>query len=97
MDIIKLAINRPMAVFSAVLMVVVLGLVAMKTIPIQLTPDIRRPILVITTHWPGVAPSEVEREITNRLEQEITGIEGLAVMSSRSDVGRSRIVLEFKA
>jgi len=49
MDIIKLAINRPMAVFAAVLMIVVLGLVAMKTIPIQLTPDIRRPILVITT------------------------------------------------
>ncbi len=95
MDIIKLAINRPMAVFAAVLMIVVLGLVAMKTIPIQLTPDIRRPILVITTEWRGVAPSEVEREITNRLEQEISGIEGLAIMSSSSDVGRSRITLEF--
>ena len=96
MDLIRLAIQRPMAVFAAVLMIVVLGLVSMKTIPIQLTPDIRRPILVITTHWSGVAPSEIEREITNRLEQELTGIEGLEVMSSRSDVGRSRIVMEFR-
>jgi len=85
-----------MAVVAAVLMIVVLGLVAIQTIPIQLTPDVRRPILVIYTWWRGVAPAEVEREITNRIEQELTGIEGLELISSQSQLGRSRIVLEFK-
>jgi len=95
MDIIKLAINRPTAIMAAVLMVIALGLVAMRTIPIQLTPDVRRPVLEVTTWWAGTAPAEVEREITNRMEEEMTGLEGLEIMTSRSELGRSRITLEF--
>ncbi len=95
MDLIGLAIKRPTAVAAAVLIVLALGLVALQTIPIQLTPDVRRPVLQITTSWSGASPLEVEREITNRLEEELAGIEGVAEMSSDSDLGRSRITLEF--
>ncbi len=95
MNIIALAIKRPMAVVAGVLMLVVLGLAAMRTIPIQLTPDVTRPLLVVLTYWSGVAPLEVEREITNKIEQELAGIEGLEVISSQSQLGRSRISLEF--
>ena len=95
MDLIGLAIKRPTAVAAAVLIVLALGLVALQTIPIQLTPDVRRPVLQITTSWSGASPLEVEREITNRIEEELTGIEGVAEMSSDSGLGRSRITLEF--
>ncbi|GAB4357404.1 MAG: efflux RND transporter permease subunit [Kiloniellaceae bacterium] len=95
MDLIGLAIKRPTAVAAAVLIVLALGLVALQTIPIQLTPDVRRPVLQITTTWSGASPLEVEREITNRIEEELTGIEGVAEMSSDSGLGRSRITLEF--
>lgn len=95
MNIIAMAIKRPMAVVAGVMMLVVLGLAAMRTIPIQLTPDVTRPLLVILTYWRGVAPVEVEREITNRIEQELVGLEGLEVISSQSQLGRSRISLEF--
>ncbi|MGY9013798.1 MAG: efflux RND transporter permease subunit, partial [Rhodospirillales bacterium] len=96
MDIIKLAIKRPTAVMAAVFMIVAFGVVAVETIPIQLTPDVRRPVLQVTTWWPGAAPAEVEKEVTNRLEEELTGIEGLEILSSSSQVGRSRITLEFQ-
>lgn len=95
MNIISMALKRPMAVVAGVLMIVVLGLAAMRTIPIQLTPDVARPILAVYTYWRGVAPVEVEREITNKIEQELAGIEGLEEISSQSQLGRSRIVLEF--
>jgi hydrophobic/amphiphilic exporter-1 (mainly G- bacteria), HAE1 family len=95
MDLIGLAIRRPTAVAAAVMIVVALGLLALQTIPIQLTPDVRRPVLQISTSWSGASPLEVEREITNRIEEELTGIEGLAEMSSDSSLGRSRITLEF--
>ena len=77
------------------MIVLALGLVALHTIPIQLTPDVRRPVLQISTSWSGTSPLEVEREITNRIEEELTGIEGLTEMSSDSSLGRSRITLEF--
>jgi hydrophobic/amphiphilic exporter-1 (mainly G- bacteria), HAE1 family len=95
MDIIRSAIFKPMTVVAAVLIVVVLGVVSIRTIPIQLTPDVNRPVLVILTYWGATAPTEVEREVTNRIEQQLSGIEGLEIMSSQSQLGRSRIVLEF--
>ncbi len=95
MNLIKTAIERPIAVIAAVLMVVMFGLVALQTIPIQLAPDINSPVITITTEWGGAAPAEVEREITNRQEEELKGIEGLEEITSRSERGRSRVTLEF--
>ena len=76
MNLIRIAIDRPIAVVSAVLMVVMFGLVALQTIPIQLAPDVNRPVITITTLWSGAAPSEVEREIINRQEEQFAGLDG---------------------
>ena len=92
---IKISIQRPIAVIAAVLMVIMFGIVALETIPIQLTPDVNRPVITITTQWPGAAPAEVEREVVNRQEKELKGIEGLESIVSRSETGRARVTLEF--
>ena len=95
MNLIRIAIDRPIAVIAAVVMIILFGMVALQTIPIQLTPDIRKPILTITTNWFGAAPAEVEREITNRQEDVLKGLEGLSRMTSSSQDGQSEISLEF--
>ncbi len=69
MNLIRIAIDRPIAVVAAVLMVVTFGLVALEMIPIQLAPDVRKPVISISTLWGGAAPAEVEREIVNRQEE----------------------------
>ena len=95
MNLIRLAIERPVAVLSIVLMVVLMGWVALKTIPIQLTPDVRKPLIQVITQWPGAAPVEVEREIVDRQEEAFTGLEGLEEMVSSSQDNRSFVSLEF--
>lgn len=95
MNLIKVAIERPIAVMAAVLMILMFGLVALKTIPIQLTPDVRKPVITVHTDWAGAAPAEIEREIVNRQEEVLRGLEGLDEMSSRSRDGRGSISLEF--
>ncbi len=95
MDLIRAAIHRPIAVIAAVMMVVVFGLVALQTIPIQLIPDVRKPVITVRTYWAGAAPAEVEREIVNRQEEVLRGLEGLDEMSSRSEDGRATVSLEF--
>jgi HAE1 family hydrophobic/amphiphilic exporter-1 len=95
MGLIRLAIDRPVAVMAAVIMIVMFGLVALNSIPIQLTPDIRKPIITITTIWPGAAPAEVEREIVNKQEDELKGLEGLEEITARAQDGRAIISLEF--
>ena len=96
MNIIKLAIDRPIAVISAILLVVLFGMVALSRIPIQLTPDVNRPVITVTTEWFGAAPAEIEREIINQQEEEFAGIEGLVSITSSAQHGRGRITLEFR-
>jgi len=95
MNLIERAVKRPVAVLSVVLMVVLMGIIALKVIPIQLTPDVRKPLLIVQTKWPGASPAEVEREVTIPQEERLKGLEGLERMESRSRRGRSQIILEF--
>ncbi|MFP6735590.1 MAG: efflux RND transporter permease subunit [Rhodospirillales bacterium] len=95
MPLIQLAIKRPTAVISVVLMILLGGVVALLNIPIQLTPDTRKPLLTIYTSWPGASTLEVEREITNRQEDAIRGIEGLDQVESASRDSGNRLRLEF--
>ena len=95
MKLIELAVKRPVAVLSVVLMVVLLGWLALQIIPIQLTPDVRKPMLIVQTSWPGASPAEVEREIVIPQEERLKGLEGLERMESRSRRGRGQIILEF--
>ncbi len=95
MNPIRLAIDRPVAVLAAVIMAVLFGLIAVSRIPIQLAPDVRKPIVVVSTVWPGAAPAEVEREIVNPQEEALRGLDGLELMTSRSRTGQASVTLEF--
>ncbi|MDG2076907.1 MAG: efflux RND transporter permease subunit [Arenicellales bacterium] len=95
MTLIQTAIERPIAVIAGMLMIVLFGVVALKTIPIQLAPDVERPVITITTKWPAAAPAEIEREILNRQETVFAGLEGLVSITGSAQLGRSRLTLEF--
>lgn len=95
MNLIRYAIDRPVAVVAAVLIAVLFGTLALSRIPIQLAPDVRKPIVVVETAWPGAAPSEIEREIVNPQEETLRGLDGLEIMTSQSRTGQASVTLEF--
>ncbi len=95
MNVIRLAIQKPIAVLAMVIMIVVLGFLALTRIPIQLAPDVFTPAVSVTTWWYGASPYEVEREIVNRQEEVLRGLEGLQRMESTSRDGQAEVVLEF--
>ncbi|MET4806543.1 efflux RND transporter permease subunit [Limibacillus sp. MBR-115] len=95
MNLIRGAIERPIAVIAVVLMVVLFGMVALQAIPIQLAPDVRQPTITIETTWAGAAPAEIEREIVVEQEDVLKGLEGLEEITSRAETGRARVTLEF--
>lgn len=95
MNIIRLAIERPIAVVALVLMIILFGYVALQRIPIQMAPDVRQPVIIVNTSWPGAAPAEIEREIINPQEDQLKGLEGVRKMSSRARRNRAEITLEF--
>ncbi|MEO1493193.1 MAG: efflux RND transporter permease subunit [Pseudomonadota bacterium] len=95
MDLIRLAIQRPIAVVAAVLMAVMFGALALTQIPIQLIPDVRKPVIEVKTDWPGAAPAEVEREIVNEQEDVLKGLTGLESIVSSAETGSATVTLEF--
>ena len=95
MDLIRLAINKPVGVTVAVLLVAMFGLIGLGAIPLQLTPTVDTPIITVTTTWPGRSPQEIVDEITKEQEEQLKNVEGLKTMTSTSSEGTSSISLEF--
>ena len=95
MDIIRFAIHNPVKVSVGVIFVILGGLEAARSIPIQLIPTIDRPIISVRTNWPGAAPREVEREIVEPQEAQLKKVADLYKMTSESRDSRATIRLEF--
>ncbi len=77
------------------LMIVVLGAVAMFSIPLDLMPDIEAPVALVTTTYSGASPEEVESMVTETLEASLASVEDLDTLYSYSMENTSIIVLMF--
>ncbi|MGL4941981.1 MAG: efflux RND transporter permease subunit [Thermoguttaceae bacterium] len=95
MDIIRFAITNPVKVSVGVLLIILFGVLALASIPIQMTPDIDRPQISVTTNWVGRSPEEVEKSIIMEQEKKLKTLQGLYKMTSVASLGRSEISLEF--
>jgi HAE1 family hydrophobic/amphiphilic exporter-1 len=77
------------------LAVVFLGAISFQRLPIDLLPDIAYPKLVVYTSYPNVAPAEVERLVTERVERNVAGVPGVEHVESSSREGVSLVTLRF--
>jgi multidrug efflux pump len=89
------SVRRP--VFAAVisLILVIVGLMSVRSLATREYPDIERPIVSISTSYRGAASEVVERRVTQIIEDRIAGISGIEKISSASYDERSTITLEF--
>ncbi len=95
MSLINSSIRFPVTVIVGVLIAIIGGFVALSNVPIQLTPEVKRPIISVTTNWFGASPEEIEKEIVDKQEEYLKSVEGLLEMNSTSSDGQGIITLEF--
>ena len=95
MDFIKFSINKPVSVIVGVILIVLFGIVGMRQLPIQLTPDVEMPQITVRTTWPGASPYEIEKDIIEEQEEVLKGIQGLTLMESSSFNNMGEITLTF--
>jgi hydrophobic/amphiphilic exporter-1 (mainly G- bacteria), HAE1 family len=79
----------------ACLMVVLLGWLSVKSLRVDLMPDMTWPIITVTTLYPGAGPEEVETLITRPMEQAIGSVQGVERLSSSSFEGSSSVRVQF--
>jgi HAE1 family hydrophobic/amphiphilic exporter-1 len=95
MKLVDSAIKYPVTVIVGVIFLVLFGILSLLRIPVQLTPDVTRPQITVSTRWPGASPQEVEREIIDQQEEYLKSVEGLTRLTSESRDALGQITLEF--
>ena len=97
MQISDVSIRRP--VFAAVLalLIGIVGIVGFLSLSVREYPDVDPPVVSVQTSYIGASSSTVETRVTQVIEEQLSGIEGLQTITSRSRDGASDITLEFQA
>lgn len=96
MDIVGTAIRKPVGVLVGVILVSMFGIVALLSLPYQLSPNVTEPVITVTTTWVGATPYEMERDIIEEQEKVLKGIPGLTKMESSNYNSRSELTLKFE-
>ena len=90
-----LSVKRPVFAAVAAIILVVIGLAAFATLPIRELPNVDPPVVSIQTTYRGASAEIIEERITQVLERQVSGIQGIDRVTSSSRDGRSQINITF--
>ena len=92
----QICIGRPVLTSVMSLVILLFGAIALDRLPNRELPDVDPPVVSVTTIFPGAAPEVVETSVTQVLEDEIIGIDGIKHVTSLSREQVSSISVEFE-
>ena len=95
MTITELAIKRPSLIIVIFTILIGGGMLSYKQLSYQLLPDFSPPILTVTTPYPGASPSVVESQVSEPMEDALSGLENIKEVTSFSLENASMVLLEF--
>lgn len=90
-----ISVDRPVLATVMSLLVILIGVISYLRLPVREYPDIDPPVATVTTVYPGANSKVIESEVTELIEEELTGIEGIRTLTSTSRDGVSQIIVEF--
>lgn len=88
-------IRRPVATTMLNASLLIFGVLGLSRLPVRELPDIDPPVVNVLTVYPGAAAEVVETEVTERLEEAISSVEGIKLLTSESREQVSSITVEF--
>lgn len=89
------SVRRPVFAMVMSLLLTIIGLMAASRLSVRETPNVQPPIVSIDTVYTGASASVIESKITQVIENQIAGLEGVDTLRSSSMDERSRITIEF--
>lgn len=95
MNISETSVRRPVTVVVLFSLLIAISMFMIPELAVEMYPDATPPRISIQTVYPGASPEEVEEDVTDIIESELSSISGLDEMTSTSSENQSAIVLEF--
>ncbi len=95
MRITEYSIRHRLTIYVLMALIVVAGAGAYVSLPLESFPEIKIPLILVTTAYSGVSPEDIETIITRPIETELKGITGVKEIRSSSSEGMSVIEVEF--
>lgn len=95
MNLASLSIKRPVFITCIVTVILVVGWISLKKLPVDLFPNVVFPIVTVSTVYPGAGPEEVETLVSKVYEEELSNVPGLKKLSSQNLEAVSIIIAEF--
>ena len=90
-------IERPVFAWVIAIVIMLAGLLAIRSLPVAQFPEIAPPAVTIQTSYPGANAQTLESTTTQIIEQQMTGLDGMRYMSSSStSAGTASITLTFE-
>jgi HAE1 family hydrophobic/amphiphilic exporter-1 len=96
MNLAEVSIKRPVLISCLMILVITLGLMSYKKMPVDQFPDVTFPIVFAEIIYPGASPVDVERQISKIVEDEVSSLSGLETVSSYNYDSVAIIVIKFK-
>ena len=96
MNITALALKFKTTVYVLILMIILVGLMSYKELPLEAAPDVKVPVILVQTIYPGVAPEDIEKLVTNIIERELKDLSDIKKLSSTSSESVSMVSIEFE-
>jgi HAE1 family hydrophobic/amphiphilic exporter-1 len=90
------AIKRPIVTIVTMVALLIFGTFSLLTTDVDEFPQISMPVVFVAIPYPGASPDQVEREVVDRIEEQIGAISGLDKMNSTSLDGYATIIVQFK-
>lgn len=91
----RISIKNPYLATVIMIALVMLGLVAIKGISVEEFPDIKFPVVVVTTNYNGASPEVIETDLSKPMEEALNTLNGIKTIRSYSFEGSSTVVAEF--
>jgi HAE1 family hydrophobic/amphiphilic exporter-1 len=90
------SVKKPIVTIVILLMLMAMGLMALKKLKVNQIPDVDLPLLVIDINYPGASPDTVEREVLNRVEKAMQSVNGIKDLRGTANEGNANIQVFFE-
>jgi len=90
------SVKKPIVTIVILIMLMAMGLLALKKLKVNQIPDVDLPLLVIDINYPGASPDTVEREVLNRVEKAMQSVNGIKDLRGTANEGNANIQVFFE-